>query len=149
SVRMRSLVRVFAPIALAVALGAGACDHAASPTAADHEPPGAGGSKGRANTCPTIDALSAMPTAIVVGGAVTLGAVAHDPDGQPSALTYQWTTSAGAVSATGAAATFVCTTAGAVTVMVMVSDGDCKASGTVTLTCSPGLDAGVPDAGVP
>jgi acid phosphatase len=110
-----------------------------------HETPKTGSVavNGVLNVCPVIDAVNALPAEILVGGSVALSASAHDADNGPSALTYQWTTSAGILSsATGTSPTFTCGSAsGAVTVTLTVSDGDpaasCADSVSVTLTCTP------------
>jgi hypothetical protein len=92
------------------------------------------------NVCPVLDGLAASPSEILVGGSLTLTAAAHDSDGGPSPLTYQWSASGGGLTAgIGPDATFTCTASGTFTVGVSVSDGDqtCSNDGlTVTVTCT-------------
>jgi acid phosphatase len=98
--------------------------------------------KGTLNVCPTIDGVSANPAEVLVGGSIALGASAHDTDGGPAALTYQWTSTGGSLSgATTATPTFTCgAAAGSVSVTLTVSDGDpaasCADKSTITVTCT-------------
>ena len=101
---------------------------------------------GTINVCPTLQALSATPAEVAVGSSLSLAAVAVDPDNGPSALTYTWSTNRGSLTgATTVAPRFECTSTGAATVSVVVSDGDpstgCAAMGSVTVTCSGHNDA--------
>jgi hypothetical protein len=96
---------------------------------------------GTLNICPLIDALSATPQSVLVGGSLALSAGAHDSDGGPAALTYAWTASSGTLSSTsGASPTFTCTAPGPVTISVTASDGDtaagCADKQTVTVDCA-------------
>jgi acid phosphatase len=109
-----------------------------------HEAPRTGSIlvKGSLNICPTIDGAAAMPAEILVGGSIALTGTAHDTDGGPSALTYQWTSSGGTLSgATTATPTFTCgAAAGSVNITLTVSDGDpapgCADTSTITVTCT-------------
>jgi hypothetical protein len=102
---------------------------------------------GTLNVCPLIDALSASPGQVAVGSTLALSAMAHDSDGAPAALAYQWTASAGGVVGTGANATFTCTGPGSATITLIVTDGDCSDTGVVSVSCSGSPpDAGTPDA---
>ncbi|HEY0467970.1 MAG TPA: hypothetical protein VGC79_27410, partial [Polyangiaceae bacterium] len=108
-----------------------------------HEAPRTGSVmvSGVLNVCPTLDALSANPSEVAVGGTVALTATAHDSDAAPSALSFGWTTSAGTLSSASAQnPTFTCTTAGPATLTLSVSDGDpaasCADTQTVQVTCS-------------
>jgi hypothetical protein len=97
---------------------------------------------GSANICPTIDALTATPAQVDVGASLALSASAHDLDGGPSPLAYQWTATSGVLSAPTATSTsLMCNAAGPVTVKVTVSDGDpavgCPAMRTATVVCRP------------
>jgi hypothetical protein len=97
---------------------------------------------GTINVCPVADGVSANPSDIAVGFPVALTVAAHDSDGGPAPLSYQWTSPSGSFSdATSATPTFVCSTPGAVTLTVAVSDGDttpgCADSLSVVVTCEP------------
>jgi len=106
-----------------------------------HQPATAGNVRvnGALDVCPVVDGVSALPNAVFLGGSVALTAQAHDSDGGPVALAYQWSASSGVLDGTGAnAKTFTCTAPGDATVTVTVSDGDtsCDASQSVTVSCS-------------
>jgi hypothetical protein len=91
------------------------------------------------NSCPVIDGVSADPASVVVGGTMSLGVTAHDPDSSPAALTYQWNASSGTLTgSTTASPTFTCTQAGTVTITVAPSDGDanCGVSLPFTVACT-------------
>jgi 5'-nucleotidase len=91
---------------------------------------------GTLNVCPVLDGISASPAEIIVGGTVSLSAVAHDVDSGPAPISYSWSTTSGEISNTTAQSpTFACTATGTVTISVTVSDGDCSDSGTVTVVC--------------
>ena|GEM_PF-1569300 len=107
------------------------------------EPTKTGGAivSGNLNICPVIDGIDANPSEVALGGTVSLKATAHDSDAGPSAVSYAWTASAGALSdASAQNATFTCTTAGTATLTLKVSDGDpaaaCADTRTVDITCS-------------
>ena len=102
------------------------------------EPPRTGSAKvvGSLNICPAVDALSASPNEVSVGGTIALGGAAHDSDSAPAAIVHQWTASAGSLVAAGASATFTCTAAGPATVTVTVTDGDCTDTATVAVMCT-------------
>jgi hypothetical protein len=106
---------------------------------------------GNINICPLIDALSASPNEVQVGGSIALVSVAHDTDSAPGALAQQWTATAGSIVAAGANATFTCTSPGPATVTLTVTDTDCTDSTTVALLCTgTAVDAGaVPDTAPP
>src|SRR6478609_6710366 len=108
-----------------------------------HEAPRTGSVivNGTLNLCPTIDGVSTNPGEVTIGGSAALTASAHDSDAGPSALSFQWTASAGVVTnPTAASASFACTTPGVATLTLSVSDGDpaasCAATTSVTVTCS-------------
>jgi len=103
------------------------------------EPSGTGGVQigGTVNVCPVIDAVSATPGEVMVGGHLALGGTAHDTDKGPAALALRWTASAGTISdATIAAPTFTCIGAGVATINLSASDGDCTDTASLTVTCS-------------
>ncbi|MET0413460.1 MAG: hypothetical protein ABW217_19280, partial [Polyangiaceae bacterium] len=52
----------------------------------------------QANVCPTIDALSAAPLLVNVGGRIRLEAEASDLDAAPSVLRYVWQSNAGPIA---------------------------------------------------
>ncbi|HZU85530.1 MAG TPA: hypothetical protein VE987_21520, partial [Polyangiaceae bacterium] len=89
--------------------------------------------------CPVIDGIDVDPASVLVGGTIALLAHARGPNS--GALTYSWTATAGSLSgATAANPTFTCTSAGAATVTVAVSDGSdaagCVAVKSATATCT-------------
>jgi len=101
---------------------------------------------GTINVCPTIQAVSATPSSVLVGGSVALDAEATDPDNGPSPLAYAWTATSGSFDdATKPNPTFTCTTAGTASLTLTVSDGDplksCADTSTVTVSCSGHVDA--------
>ncbi|HET6148803.1 MAG TPA: lamin tail domain-containing protein [Polyangia bacterium] len=104
------------------------------------EPPRTGGVQvsGTVNICPLVDAVSANPAEVRVGGKIALAAAAHDTDNAPAPLALQWSASSGGISdAAVAAPTFTCTSAGVATVTLTATDGDCSDALTLTVTCTP------------
>jgi hypothetical protein len=89
------------------------------------------------NTCPVIDGLSTLPNQVALGGVITLSGEVHDPDLGPSPVSYDWTTTTGALSTSGAGATLTCSTDGTATVTLTVRDGgpDCVSAQSVTVIC--------------
>ena len=107
-----------------------------------HEPARTGGIQvgGTVNICPLVDALSASPGEVKVGGAIALIGTAHDTDGAPAPLRFLWTATGGTFSdPTAASSRFTCAIAGDTTITLTVSDGDCSDSATLTATCSPSV----------
>jgi hypothetical protein len=105
-----------------------------------HEPPrqGSASVNGVLNFCPVIDAVATDVSEVTLGHKIALTSSAHDSDAGPSALSYQWQTTAGKLSsATVANPTFTCTTVGTATLTLTVSDGDCSDTLTLGVTCSP------------
>lgn len=94
---------------------------------------------GTTNLCPVVDGISANPASIAVGGSIAIVAAAHDDDSAPAPLALSWTTSTGAVTGSGSAVTFGCTTPGSVAVTVVASDGDssCNDSLSFNIGCTP------------
>ncbi len=94
---------------------------------------------GTTNLCPVVDGISANPASIAVGSSIAIGAAAHDDDSGPAPLALRWTTSTGAVTGSGSAVTFGCTTPGSVTVTVVAADGDtsCNDSLSFNIGCTP------------
>lgn len=93
------------------------------------------------NSCPSIDGISADPAQVVVGGSVSLLAVAHDSDAGPASLGYSWSATGGTFSnASVANPKFTCTAIGPITATLTVSDGDpdanCAATLDTVITCS-------------
>jgi hypothetical protein len=114
-----------------------------------HEPArtGAVDVRGVVNVCPTIVAVSALPSEVTVGGTIALRATAHDADGAPSPLSYHWAASSGRLSnAASRAPTFTCTSAGVATLTLTVSDGDsdpgCPATSSTTVQCTAAAPRG-------
>ncbi len=98
---------------------------------------------GALNVCAVLDGVSANPAEVFVGSSLALGAVAHDSDQAPAALSYHWTTTGGTLSdPSSATPTLTCTGPGSITATVSVSDGDpavgCADSGSATISCSAG-----------
>lgn len=96
---------------------------------------------GKLNICPTIDAVSAVPGEVQVGGSVALSSSAHDSDAGPSPLSFGWTASSGAFSDPAARnPSFRCTEPGSVTLRLTVGDGDpaasCADTATAQVVCS-------------
>jgi arylsulfatase A-like enzyme len=103
---------------------------------------------GSLNLCPVIDTATAVPLSAPTGGTIQLAGAASDRDAAPSALTYHWTATAGAIADPSAASTtFTAATAGAVTVTLTVSDGDCQDQWSLPLTVTDAPADGGADAG--
>jgi hypothetical protein len=103
-----------------------------------HETPRAGSVliNGTLNICPLIDGISINPSQVFVGAPVSLEALAHDSDAAPAALSYSWTASTGSLSDPKSQnPTFACSAAGAATVKLTVSDGDCTDTASVKVEC--------------
>lgn len=111
-----------------------------------------------ATECAKWTSALATPNETTVGGVVQVAAAATAPN--PSAVTFTWSASAGAIDTPNASsANFTCpTTPGPVTITLTVGDGPipdggaCPASDTtttLTVTCdaAPAVDAGPPDTG--
>lgn len=92
---------------------------------------------GTTNLCPVVDGISANPASISVGGSIAIVAAAHDDDSGPAPLAWTWTTSTGAVTGSGSAVTFGCTTPGNVTVTAVASDSSCNDSLSFNIGCTP------------
>jgi hypothetical protein len=96
----------------------------------------------KGNKCPTIEAVTVVPSEAEVGSTIALTASAVDPDKKPKGgvLTYRWTASGtGTFSDPSAGKTeFTCTEVGATTITVTVSDGDteCLISSAVSISCA-------------
>jgi hypothetical protein len=96
---------------------------------------------GTVNVCPVLDGLDALPTEALLGGHAVLSASAHDADNGPSPLTYKWTINGAPLgNHPQPTLTFTCTSPGAVTIKVAISDGDpdaaCGDSLAATVTCT-------------
>jgi len=92
------------------------------------------------NVCPVIDGLDASPMTLVLGGVSSLRVTAHDSDNQPAALSYSWTVNGVRLAhQVGPALSFACSSAGDVTILAGVSDGDpdpaCADKSGVKVTC--------------
>jgi len=86
------------------------------------------------NTSPVIDELTATPTAVFVGGEVTLTGVANDPDGAPAALSYYWSTTGGLIDTPiSPNAKLTSDTPGIFTVELTVSDGEITTKKSTTI----------------
>jgi Lamin Tail Domain len=93
---------------------------------------------GSLNLCPSIDGIGADPSTAMVGKTVELSATEHDVDAWPAPMALTWTATSGTISDPASSnPTLTCTTAGAVTVTLNVTDGDCIDSQNVVVTCTP------------
>jgi hypothetical protein len=113
---------------------------------------------GTAFDCAGTNGIAASPTETTLGHSVSLRGMAAGPN--PTGLSYQWSAPTGTFDQPTASATnFECTTAGPVTVTLVVGDGPvpsgqaCSASidtATAVITCDveqpPPPDGGAPDA---
>jgi hypothetical protein len=105
---------------------------------------------GSVNVCPVVDALSASPSEVIVGGTLTLTAAAHDSDAAPAAIAYHWSATSGSFDDVAAASpVFTCTAPGLTTITVSASDGDpapgCADSASTQVKCSlPGAGSAAP-----
>jgi hypothetical protein len=116
-----------------------------------------GGTVTVANECAAVSSLSASPSSVNVGGVIGLLAQGADSTGNSSDVTFSWAatggTGSGTLSGTATAnPTFICMTAGPVTVTVTasISDGgaDCtNNTASVALTCTASASLG--DASMP
>lgn len=100
--------------------------------------------KEKTNTNPVIASVTVNPSSVQPGGVATVSVVASDADGD--ALTYSYIPTGGAISGSGASATWTApTVGGAYSVAVTVSDGKGGiATGTGALTVQQGsTNAGV------
>jgi 3-phytase len=96
---------------------------------------------GELNACPLIDGIDASPAEALIGTPIRLAANAHDRDGAPAALSYEWSATSGSVdNGASATPTLTCTAAGEVTLRLVVSDGDCTDSFEATVACSAPTD---------
>jgi hypothetical protein len=96
---------------------------------------------GALNACPLIDAVGASPAEVLVGQTLGLSATAHDLDGAPAPLAYQWSATSGTLSDAAAPnPRFACTAPGPVTITLVVSDGDttsgCPDTQTMLVSCT-------------
>lgn len=77
------------------------------------------------NAGPVIEELTVTPLVALLGGEITLRAVAEDPDQGPSSLSYSWSVSDGTLEDSTAAVTKLAgSRPGNVVVTLSVSDGD-------------------------
>ncbi len=90
-----------------------------------------------ANRNPSISALTAGSSSLVVGTTTTISATATDADGDT--LSYAWSATGGAISGTGSSVTYTApSTSGTYTITVVATDGQGEsASKTVDLTVIP------------
>jgi 3-phytase len=91
--------------------------------------------------CPQIDGISASPAETALATPIALSADAHDSDHGPTALSYLWSTSSGAVAnGTSSTPTFTCGAAGPATLTLVVSDGNCTDTLEATVVCRAPTD---------
>lgn len=117
---------------------------------------GAGGAGGGApaggdfDHCPVLRSYVAAPMSAAVGASMKLSATAVDADGDPITVTFTGLSSATVgtlvtappVAGSSPTATFTCAAPGSATITIAASDGRCKATGTVVLTCAGTTGAG-------
>jgi phospholipase C len=113
--------------------------------------PDAGSALVTANTfnCGQVTSISASPAEVIVGNPIFLNALAAGPN--PGGLTYHWAAPSGTGSFSSSTApnpTFTCSTAGPVTLTLLVSDGPTPSTGScpmssssIQVTCDGHLDA--------
>jgi outer membrane protein OmpA-like peptidoglycan-associated protein len=90
--------------------------------------------KPRPNQCPTVR-LTADKVSVTQGEVVTFTAEATDPDGGPSPISYNWSSSSGSLQGSGNTARLDTTgLEGAITVTVSTSDGDPNCVDTESVT---------------
>lgn len=90
---------------------------------------------GTLNVVPVIDELTVTPQSVYVGSSVSLKATGRDADEGPSALTYYWATTEGAIDdPLSPSPTLSSASPGTATVTLTVSDGDSSASVSTTVT---------------
>lgn len=108
--------------------------------------------------CAAVSALSASPSSVAVGGAISLSAQGVDSSGSSSDVSFSWLTTAGPgngafSSTTSASPTFTCTAAGPVTLTVAASVLDASTAlctndtASVSLTCTQCSGPTPPDFG--
>lgn len=98
---------------------------------------------GELNLCPFIDGIGAAPREVQVGSSLSLSGFASDSDAAPSPLTYRWTASSGTLSDRSTKeALFTCTSPGAVSITLEVSDGDCVDTSSATVSCTSATGGG-------
>jgi hypothetical protein len=109
------------------------------------QPPGTGKAAidSTLNVCPLLESLDAIPAEALVGGILSLDAVAHDADQGPTAMTYTWTVDGVAVVGSAPHLAFTCPSAANFELAVTVADGDpnpaCADKLSVSVTCTGGL----------
>jgi hypothetical protein len=82
-------------------------------------------------------AISGAPAMAMVGESITL--TANDQGGQDGSIsvTHRWSATGGRLSSTATASTtFTCDATGPVTITLVVTNGSCQATASVTLVCS-------------
>ena len=104
-------------------------------------PPNVGGIVlgGDTNVCASLDGVGASPAEALVGGTLSLNAIAHDSDAGPGPITFVWSATSGSFDAPSSATPkFTCTSAGVVTIGAVVSDGapGCAEALTLTVACT-------------
>jgi hypothetical protein len=85
------------------------------------------------NSCPDITSAVVAPEQTSVGGTVAVSTTGFDPDG--NSLTYAWGPAANFAAPTSASTVYTCTTAGVQPITLAISDGMCKATVTLQITC--------------
>lgn len=90
-----------------------------------------------AYSCASISSIAASPTEVNVGASAALSATASGPGADGGAITFSWTATSGTFDTPNASsANFSCTTAGAATVTLTVSDGLVPDGGSCSSTLS-------------
>lgn len=90
---------------------------------------------GTINVSPRLDEVTVTPQTAFVGSAISLLAVARDPDALPSPLSYYWSTTGGVIDfPISPSATLTSATPGTFTITLTVSDGAATDTATTTVT---------------
>jgi hypothetical protein len=100
--------------------------------------------------CPglRVSQYTVSPLAVSVGGTIDVGAAGADDASDAAVISILWSAPMGKFADTTAAhTTYTCTAPGAVTLTVTVSNGDCRASGGMQVTCKGDNDNAALDAG--
>jgi hypothetical protein len=145
--RVRVLAFVLPVLIGTLSVGASSCGRRGRAGPAPARGPGTDASgtqlAGEINQCPQLVSHAVAPLDTEVGRDIDLRASAKDsdcphPDGAICGPRVSWTASAGIISPPDSpAATYTCTEAGTHVLTVTASDGKCKVSQDILITCRP------------
>lgn len=107
---------------------------------------GSVGVEGTFNNCPVVTSVIGVPLTVAIGNSISVSSTASDADGDM--LTYDWSDGSSSFSS-GANGSYQCSTIGAVTLTLTVSDNECDTTATVNGKCvaAPGCGNGNLDSG--